>query len=187
MSEEVELFIEDAKESMQKALNHLEEELSKVRAGKANAGMLAGIFVDYYGVNSSLDKVANINTPDARTLLIKPWEKSMLAPIEKAIMMANIGITPQNDGETIRLNIPMLTEERRRDLVKKTKLIGEESRVAIRNIRRNTLEDIKALSKEGVSEDDIKTGEEKTQEVTNSFIAKVDKHLTVKEEEIMKV
>ena len=187
MNEEAQIYIDDAKEMMTKAISHLEEELTKVRAGKATPSMLGGIYVDYYGVSSSLDKVANINTPDARTLLVKPWEKNMLGPIEKAILMANIGLTPQNDGETIRLNIPMLTEDRRREMVKKVKLIGEESRVAIRNLRRSALEDIKALSKEGVSEDDIKEAEEKVQEVTNQFIAKVEKHLAHKEEEIMKV
>ncbi|MDX2002296.1 MAG: ribosome recycling factor [Chitinophagales bacterium] len=187
MNEEVQLFIDDARDTMTKALAHLEEELTKVRAGKANATMLAGITVDYYGVPTPLAQVANVNTPDARTLLIKPWEKNMLGPIEKAILMANIGLTPQNDGEVIRLNIPMLTEERRKEMVKKTKLIGEESRVAIRNIRRNTNEAIKALQKDGVSEDEIKQAEEEVQELTNNFIAKVEKHLAVKEDEIMKV
>ena len=156
INEDAQLYIDDARETMGKALNHLEEELTKVRAGKASANMLAGITVDYYGVTSVLSAVANISTPDARTLLIKPWEKAMLGPIDKAILMANIGLTPQNDGETIRLNIPMLTEDRRREMVKKIKLIGEESRVAIRNIRRNTNEDIKALEKDGVSEDEVK-------------------------------
>ena len=187
MNEDAQLFIDDAKEMMAKAIDHLEEELTKVRAGKATPTMLAGIYVDYYGVSSSIDKVANISTPDARTLLVKPWEKNMLGPIDKAILMANIGLTPQNDGETIRLNIPMLTEDRRREMVKKVKLIGEESRVAVRNIRRGALEDIKALSKDGVSEDEIKDAEAAVQEVTNQFISKVEKHLTHKEEEIMKV
>jgi len=172
---------------MAKAISHLEEELTKVRAGKASPSMLGGIYVDYYGVSSSLDKVANINTPDARTLLIKPWEKNMLQPIERAIIAANIGINPQNDGVLIRLFLPPLTEERRRELVKRSHGEGEHSKVAIRNIRRDAIEDIKKAQKNGLSEDAAKDAEEEIQNITNRYIAFVDKHLSSKEKDIMSV
>lgn len=187
MNEDIELYIEEAREAMNKALLHLEDELSRVRAGKASATMLSGVFVDYYGTNTPLSQVANITTPDARSLVIKPWEKSMIGPIEKAIHAANLGLNPQNDGEQVRLNLPILTEERRREMVKKIKLIGEQSRVSIRNIRRDANEGIKGLVKDGLSEDLAKDGEALVQDLTNEFTTKVDKHLDRKEEEIMKV
>ncbi|CAN5147216.1 ribosome recycling factor [soil metagenome] len=187
MNEDVEIYIEEARDGMKKALLHLEDELDRVRAGKANPTMLSGVFVDYYGTSTPLNQVANVTAPDARSLVIKPWEKGMIGPIEKAIHAANIGLNPQNDGEIVRLNLPIVTEDRRRELVKKVKLIGENSRVSVRNIRREAMEAIKGLEKDGLSEDEAKDGEAVVQELTNEFIAKVDKHLEVKEEEVMKV
>lgn len=187
MNEDIQLYIDDARELMNKALVHLEGELSSVRAGKASAAMLSGVFVDYYGNSTPLQQVANITTPDARSIIIKPWEKGMIGPIEKAIHAANIGLNPQNDGEIVRLNLPIMTEERRKELVKKVRLIGEQARVSVRNIRRDANEGIKSLVKDGVSEDEVKDGEAAVQDLTNEFIAKVEKHLEVKEEEVMKV
>jgi len=187
MSEDVSLTLEVAEGSMQKAINHLEAELAKIRAGKANPQMLEGITVDYYGSPTTISQVGNISVLDARTLSIQPWEKNMLQPIERAIMASNIGITPQNDGVIIRLFLPPLTEERRRELVKRCQGEGEHSKVAIRNIRRDTIEGIKKLQKNGLSEDAAKDAEADVQELTNKYIALVDKHLATKEKEIMVV
>lgn len=187
MSELVKKQLEDAKESMNKAVDHVENELTKIRAGKASPQMLDGINVDYYGSPTPLSQVANVNTPDARTIVIQPWEKNLISAIEKAITDANLGVNPQNDGVVIRLSIPPLTEERRKDLVKKVKAEGEAGKVAIRNIRKDINEKIKKLQKEGVSEDDVKTGEAEVQKLTDTFIAKVDKHIEVKEKDIMTV
>ena len=187
MTEEVKFYLDDAEEHMQKAIQHLEEELTKVRAGKASPAMLNGIYVDYYGVNTPLQQVANVNVQDAKTLIIKPWEKGMLDPIEKAIMKANIGVTPQNDGELIRIVLPPMTEERRRELVKSVKAIGENSKVSIRSIRRDAIHHIKELQKEGTSEDMVKRGEDEVQALTDKYSSEVDKHLVAKEKEIMHV
>jgi ribosome recycling factor len=187
MDEELSFVLDHAKEQMQKTITHLETELLKVRAGKATPQMLDGIFVDYYGVNSPLGNVANINTPDARTLVVQPWEKSMLGPIDKAIQAANIGLNPQNDGSIIRINIPILTEERRRDLVKQAKGEAEHAKVGIRSIRRDANEAIKKLQKDGMPEDMAKDGENKVQQMTDLFITKVDEKLERKEKEIMTV
>ena len=176
-----------AEEQMQKAIDHLEVELVKVRAGKANPQMVDGITVDYYGSQMPLNQVSNVSVMDARTLSIQPWEKNMLQPIEKAIIAANIGINPQSDGNIIRLFLPPLTEERRKELVKKCHGEGEHSKVAIRNIRRDAIEHIKKLQKNGLSEDAAKDAETNVQGVTDKFIAAVDKHLTSKEKEIMSV
>jgi len=176
-----------AEDQMRKAIDHLEVELVKVRAGKANPQMVDGITVDYYGSPMPLNQVSNISVMDARTLSIQPWEKNMLQPIEKAIIAANIGIHPQNDGNIIRLFLPPLTEERRKDLVKKCHGEGEHTKVAIRNIRRDAIEHIKRLQKNGLSEDATKDAETIVQGVTDKFIAAVDKHLTSKEKEIMVV
>ena len=181
------LQLEDSTEQMTKAVAHTELELTKIRAGKAMPSMLDGIFVDYYGTATPLAQVSNINTPDARTLVIQPWEKTMLAPIEKAILDANIGLTPQNDGSIIRLNIPPLTEERRRDLVKKVKEEAEKGRVAVRNIRKDANDTIKKLKADGVSEDEIKAGEAEVQKLTDKYIAKVDQLAEAKEKDIMTV
>lgn len=187
MSEEVSLTLEMAEDSMQKAINHLEVELAKIRAGKANPQMLDGIMVDYYGSATPLAQVGNISVMDARTLTIQPWERNMLQPIERAIINSNIGINPQNDGNYIRLFLPPLTEERRRELVKRCQGEGEHSKVSIRNVRRDAIENIKKMQKNGLSEDAAKDAEADVQEVTNKFIALVDKHLEKKEKEIMAV
>lgn len=172
---------------MKKAINHLEAELIKVRAGKANPNMIEGIMVDYYGNPTPISQIGNISVLDARTLSIQPWEKNMLQPIEKAIMASNIGITPQNDGANIRLFLPPLTEERRKELVKRANGEGEHSKVAIRNIRRDSIEAIKKLQKDGLSEDAGKDAEKEIQGITDKYIALVDKHLATKEKEIMAV
>ena len=176
-----------AEDQMKKAIDHLEVELVKIRAGKANPQMVDGITVDYYGSPMQLNQVSNISVMDARTLSIQPWEKNMLQPIEKAIIAANIGIHPQNDGNIIRLFLPPLTEERRKDLVKKCHGEGEHSKVAIRNIRRDAIEHIKKLQKNGLSEDATKDAEANVQGLTDKFITAVDKHLSLKEKEIMVV
>jgi ribosome recycling factor len=187
MNEEVQLYIDDAKESMEKAINHLQLELSKLRAGKASPAMVEGVKVDYYGAPTPLMQVANVSTSDARTISIQPWEKNMIGPIEKAIINANLGLTPSNDGIIIRINIPPLTEERRRELVKKTKGEGENGKVSIRNIRRDANESIKKLQKDGLPEDVAKDAEAKIQQLTDKFIARVDEVLAGKEKEIMTV
>ena len=180
-------IIDQTEEAMKKAINHLEAELVKVRAGKANPTMLDGIMVDYYGNATPINQIGNISVLDARTLSIQPWEKNMLQPIEKAIMASNIGITPQNDGANIRLFLPPLTEERRRELVKRANGEGEHSKVAIRNIRRDSIEGIKKLQKDGLSEDAGKDAEKEVQGITDKYISLVDKHLASKEKEIMSV
>jgi ribosome recycling factor len=187
MSDDVSSIIATAEDHMQKAIGHLEAELIKIRAGKANPQMLDGIVVDYYGSPMPINQVSNISVMDVRTLSIQPWEKNMLQPIERAIIAANIGITPQNDGGMIRIFLPPLTEERRRELVKRCLGEGEHSKVAIRNIRRDAIEHIKRLQKNGLSEDAAKDAETSVQQVTDKFIAAVEKHLASKEKEIMSV
>lgn len=187
MSEDLDLILSDAEETMTKAIGHLETELTKIRAGKANPTMLDGIMVDYYGSPTPINQVANISVLDVRTISIQPWEKNMLAAIERAIMAANIGITPQNDGVQLRLFLPPLTEERRRELVKKAAGEGEHSKVAIRNIRRDAIEQVKKLQKDGLSEDAAKDAEKSIQDITDKFITLVDKHLAAKEKEVMAV
>jgi ribosome recycling factor len=187
MSEEVTLALELSEESMRKAISHLEVELGKIRAGKANPMILDGIMVDYYGAPTPLNQVGNVAVADARTLTIQPWERNMLQPIERAIINSNIGLNPQNDGITIRLFLPPLTEERRRELVKRCQGEGEHCRVAIRNIRRDAIETIKKAQKNGLSEDAAKDYEAEVQELTNKFIVLVEKHLEAKEKEIMVV
>ena len=187
MDELISLQLEDSTEQMIKAIAFAESELVKIRAGKAMPSMLDGIHVDYYGTPTPLAQVSNINTSDARTLVVQPWEKTMLAPIEKAILDANIGLTPQNDGNIIRLNIPPLTEERRRDLVRKVKEEAEKGRVAVRNIRKEANDTIKKLKADGVSEDEIKAGEAEVQKLTDTYITKVDQLAEAKEKDIMTV
>jgi ribosome recycling factor len=185
--EDVASIISSADEHMNKAISHLEAELVKIRAGKANPQMFDGIVVDYYGSPMPINQVANISVMDARTLSIQPWEKNMLQPIERAIIAANIGVNPQNDGVNIRIFLPPLTEERRKELVKRCQNEGEHSKVAIRNIRRDAIESIKKLQKNGLSEDAAKDSEADVQQVTDKFIAVVEKHLASKEKEIMSV
>lgn len=187
MSAEVDTIISDTGGSMQKALNHLEAELVKIRAGKANPTMLDGIMADYYGNPTAINQIANISVLDARTISVQPWEKNMLAPIERAITMANIGINPQNDGNIIRLFLPPLTEERRKELVKRCNAEGEHAKVAVRNIRRDGIETIKKLQKDGLSEDISKDAEKEIQDLTDKYILLVEKHLEAKEKEIMAV
>lgn len=187
MSDDLELILEDSRDNMKKALNHLESELIKIRAGKASPQMLEGLTVDYYGSPTLLNQVGNISAMDARTLTIQPWEKNMLQPIERAIINANLGVTPQNDGNIIRLFMPPLTEERRREFVKRAGGEGEQSRVAIRNIRRDAIEQIKKLQKDGLSEDEAKDAEKEIQDITDKYISLVEKHLQTKEKEIMSV
>jgi ribosome recycling factor len=187
MSELIKKQVSEAKVSMDKAIDHCESELQKIRAGKANPAMLDDIVVDYYGSPTPLSQVGNVNTPDARTIVIQPWEKSLLAPIEKAIKEANLGLNPQNDGVIIRINVPPLTEERRRDLVKKAKGEAETGKIAIRNIRKDANEKIRKLKTEGVSEDEMKVGEAEIQKLTDAYIIKVDQHSETKEKDIMTV
>jgi ribosome recycling factor len=187
MSEDIGSIKSNAADHMQKAISHLEAELVKIRAGKANPQMIDGIVVDYYGNPTPISQVGNVSVMDARTLSIQPWEKNMLQTIEKAIMAANIGITPQNDGNIIRLFLPPLTEERRKELVKKCHAEGEHCKVAIRNIRRDAIEHIKKLQKNGMSEDAAKDAEADVQNSTDKFITAVDKHLAAKEKEMMVV
>lgn len=187
MSEDVSLVFDVCEDSMKKAISHLETELIKIRAGRANPQMLDGLVVDYYGNPTPINQVGNITVADARTLTIQPWEKNMLQPIERSIIAANIGVTPQNDGVIIRIFLPPLTEERRKELVKKVNAEGENSKVAIRNIRRDSIEDIKKLQKNGLSEDAAKDAEKDIQQLTDKYTAFIDKHLAAKEKEIMVV
>ncbi len=187
MSEELSLQINSVSASMDKAIAHLESELVKMRAGRANPQMFDSVVVDYYGSPSAIAQVANISVADARTLTIQPWEKNMLQPIERSIIAANLGVTPQNDGIIIRIFLPPLTEERRKEIVKKVQAEGEHSRIAIRNIRRDAIEGVKKLQKNGLSEDIALDGEKQIQDITNKFIALIEKHLAAKEKEIMSV
>ncbi len=187
MNEEVELIIEETKDRMQKALEHLDHELARLRAGRANPALLDGITVDYYGVNSPLSQVSNINTPDPKTILIQPWEKNMLGIIEKAIMAANIGLQPVNNGEVIRINIPPLTEERRHQLVKQVRNEGETAKISIRNARKWANDELKRMLKEGLTEDDEKNATESVQEMVHDYTAKVDKVMAAKEKDVMTV
>ncbi|QQL49139.1 ribosome recycling factor [Mucilaginibacter ginkgonis] len=187
MSELIKSLLNDAKSAMDKAIDHADNELSKIRAGKASPAMLDGILVDYYGSPTPLAQVGSVNTPDARTIVVQPWEKSLLGAIEKAIMEADLGVNPQNDGVIIRINVPPLTEERRRDLVKKVKAEAENGKVSVRNIRKDINDKIRKLKSEGVSEDEMKTGEGEVQKLTDTYIVKVDKLSEVKEKDIMTV
>jgi ribosome recycling factor len=183
--EELELYLDDAKAQMNRAFAHVGQELGKIRAGKANPSMLDGIMVSYYGTTTPLNQVSSLTTPDARTIFIKPWEKGMIPEIEKAILTANLGLNPQNDGQQVIINIPMLTEERRKQLVKQVGHECEHGKVSVRNVRKETNEELKAVK--GVSEDDVKNAEAIVQEMTNDFIAKIDALMKKKEGEIMTI
>lgn len=187
MSEEVEMYLEDANERMDKAIKFLESELMKVRAGKASPVMLEQVYVDYYGVKSALSQIANVNTPDAKTIVVQPWDKQMLGPIEKAIQQANLGFNPLNNGDILRIVVPPLTEERRRQLAKQVRNEGEGTKVGIRNIRRDVNEALKKLKKEGIPEDEVKDAEEKIQKLTDQYIKKTDEVLDKKEKDIMSI
>lgn len=185
--EEIEFYLDAAKETMDGALKHLNIELAKIRAGKATPNMLEGVQVEYYGMMSPLQSVSSITTPDARTLAVKPFEKRLIGEIEKAIRNANLGFNPSNDGEVVRINIPPLTEDRRRDLVKRVKHEIETAKINVRNVRQDANNSIKKLKNDGVSEDDIKRGEERVQKITDSYVAKIEQVLAVKEADIMSV
>lgn len=187
MTEEIELILADTEEKMEAAIVHLKGALQKIRGGKASAGMLDGITVEYYGAQTVLNQTASLNTPDPKTILIQPFEKSMIKPIEKAIIQANLGFNPQNDGTNVIINVPPLTEERRKEIVKFIKQEGEQCKVSIRTIRKDANEMIKKEQKDGLSEDEAKTAEAKVQELTDKFNARIEKDLEVKEAEIMKV
>ena len=187
MIEESKKCIELAKEGMSSTIVFFEKELLKIHAGKASPAMLEGLKVDYYGNPTPIEQVANINTPDARQIIVQPWERSMLSAIEKAILAANLGFTPQNSGEFIRINVPSPTEERRKELVKKVKQDAEQNKVSIRNIRRIANDTAKKLKDGGLPEDEVKRMEDEIQKYTNDFIAKIDKMVEIKEKEIMTV
>jgi len=187
MNEDAQIIIELANEKMEKALHFLETDLSRIRAGKANTHILDGILVEYYGNPVPLAQVSNISTPDPKTIAIQPWEKAMIAPIEKAIMASNLGITPVNNGEIIRINIPMLTEERRKELVKQVKHEGEAAKVSLRNARRDANEELKKLHKDGLPEDELKRGELDIQKITDNHTVKIEKIIEGKEKEILTV
>jgi ribosome recycling factor len=185
--EEIQLYLEEAKELMQKAVNHTSAELVKIRAGKAMPNLLDGIMVSYYGSPTPLQQVSSVNTPDARTLTIKPWERNLISEIEKAIINSDLGLAPQNNGEMVILTIPPLTEERRKQLVKLAKQETEAGKVSVRTIRKETNDSLKKLQKDGASEDDIKRAEEVVQKYTDQYSAKIDELLVKKEHEIMTV
>ncbi len=187
MEEEAKFCIDMAQEKMDKAILHLEDELIHLRAGKATPTILDGITIDYYGAITPLAQASNIGTPDAKTIVIQPWDKSMLPVIEKAILYANIGLTPMNNGEIIRLNVPPLTEERRRDIVKQVKTLGENTKVSIRNARRDANEELKKLLKDGLPEDVEKDSVEQVQKMTDEFIHKTDLIVARKEKEVLTV
>lgn len=180
-------IVANAKEKMQDAVDFLEEDLKSYRAGKASPAILNGILVNYYGADMPIAQVASVTVPDAKTIMIQPWEKSMIAAIEKAILVANIGLTPQNNGEAVRLNFPPLTEDRRRDLIKQAKAAGEGSRVVVRNARRDAIEALKKLQKEGLPEDSEKDFEDQVQKHTDAFNKKIDVLIADKEKDIMTV
>lgn len=186
-SEEIQLILDMAEEQMDKAISHLQHELVKIRTGKASGDLVSGLKVMYYGAPTPLSQVANISTADARTIVIQPWEKNMLGAIEKSIFEAALGITPQNDGQIIRLSIPPLTEERRREMVKKAKAEGENAKVGVRSARRDAMEEIKKGVKNGLAEDIGKKKEDEIQSLTNRYIEQIEKILEVKEREILTV
>ncbi len=187
MTEEIEFILDSAQESMEGSIAHLEKEFLNIRAGKASPAMLGSVFVDYYGSSTPLNQVAKISVPDARTITLQPFEKSMLQTIEKAIMIANLGFNPMNNGDVIIISVPPLTEDRRRELAKQAKAEAEDAKIGIRNARKDANTDIKKLEKEGTSEDVCKSAEEDVQNLTNTYIKKIDELLVAKEAEIMKV
>ncbi|MDR0765622.1 MAG: ribosome recycling factor [Odoribacteraceae bacterium] len=185
--EDVQFCLEEAKEKMEAALHHLEVELSKIRAGRANPKILQDVLVDYYGSQTPLSQVANIATPDPRTIAVQPWDKKMIPAIERAIMNANLGLNPDNNGDVIRVNIPVLTEERRRDLVKQSKAEAEIARVSVRNARRDAIDQVKKMTKNGLPEDMAKDAEVDAQKLTDDFGKRVDEQLSRKEKDIMTI
>ena len=187
MTEELQMIYDEFKNSNNRSISHLEAELTKIRAGKATPSMLSSVMVDYYGSPTLLKNIANVNTPDARTITVQPWEKHMLTDIGKAIMEANLGLNPQNNGDLIIISVPMLTEERRKDLSKRAHAEGEHAKVGIRNARKEALDFIKTAQKDGLPEDEAKAGETKVQELTDKFNRKVDEMIAVKDRDIMTI
>lgn len=187
MIDKAQAVIDAVKEKMQSAVTYLDEDLKTYRAGKANPAVFNSVVVNYYGTMTPIPQVASITTPDAKTMLIQPWDRNLIHPVEKAIMDANLGFTPQNNGEMIRINVPALTEERRKELVKKARTAGESTKVGVRNARRDAIENLKKLQKEGLPEDTEKDFEDEVQKLTDSFIKKVDEILVAKEKEMMTV
>jgi len=187
MQEEVDFIIEYCQEKMDAAISHLEKELLHIRAGKASPSMLDGVVAEYYGTLTPLNRMSNISTPDAKTLAIQPWEKGLIPSIEKAILAANLGFNPENNGEIIRINIPALTEERRKQLVKQVNKEGETAKISIRNARKESNDSLKKLLNEGLSEDMEKDAEEEVQKLTDNYSKKIDKLVKLKEEDIMTI
>ena len=187
MTEESQFVLDAAQENMDHAISHLEREFQKIRAGKSSPSMLNGVIVEYYGAHMPIEQTANINTPDPRQIIVQPFDKNSIHAIEKAIMAANLGFNPMNEGEILRINVPPLTEERRKDLVKRAKHESEEAKVSIRNIRRTANDEAKQLEKDGASEDETKLLIEKIQEITNVFVQKTDKLFDLKESDILTV
>ena len=187
MNEDIQMALDEAKELNESAVTHLKSELQKIRAGKANPSMLEGVMVDYYGSQTPINQVANVNSTDGRTLTVQPWEKGMLDEISKAILNANLGLNPQNNGDIIIINIPPLTEERRKELVKKARSEGENAKVSIRNNRKEANDLIKGLKDEGVAEDLVKLGEDEVQKLTDTYSKRVDDIISNKEEDILKI
>jgi|TARA_E500000081_G_scaffold108687_1_gene110548 ribosome recycling factor len=187
MNEEINFCLDLAREQMQESLNHLEISLSKIRAGKASPQMLRAVVVDYYGSVTPLTQMANVTTPDSQTITIQPFDKSMISDIEQAIVNAQLGFNPSNNGEKVIINVPALTEERRRDLVKQVKIEIEKSKISCRNIRQKSNDELKKIGKEGVSEDIIRDAEESVQLITNEYTIKIDDIFSAKESDIMQV
>lgn len=187
MTDDAILCLEEAEEKMQHAIEHLEREFQKIRAGKASPGMLNGVRVEYYGTMTPIEQTANINTPDARQIIVQPFDKSSIHAIEKAIQQANLGFNPMNEGELLRISVPPLTEERRYDLVKKAKHVGEETKIGIRNARRSANDEAKALEKDGLPEDESKHLMDEIQKLTDKYIVEIDKLIESKEKDVMTV
>jgi len=187
MEEEIKMCLDEAKEGMENALEHTKKALTKIRAGKASPEMLDGLMVDYYGAPTPIAQVANISAPEPRMIVVKPWEKSMLAEVERAVRNSDLGLNPMNDGTIVRLPIPMLSEDRRRDLVKRAKNEGENGKISIRQSRQEANEMLRSLQKEGAPEDAVKRAEEEVQNLTNAYSAKVEELLKAKEADIMTV
>ncbi|MEE4259453.1 MAG: ribosome recycling factor [Bacteroidales bacterium] len=187
MNDDAILCLEEAEENMKHAIDHLEREFLKIRAGKANPNMLNGVRVDFYGVSTPIEQTSNINTPDPRQIVVQPFDKSTIHEIEKAILNANLGFNPQNEGEIIRINVPPLTEERRMELVKRAKIAAEDTKVGVRNSRRQANEEAKKLEKEGMPEDDTKHLMDEIQKLTDAFTEKIDKLVVDKEKDILTV
>ena len=187
MEDDIKFYIQEAESSMDGSMSHLDKELMKVRTGKASPNLVSNLLVSYYGSDTPMNQVANISIADSRTLTIQPWEKAMIQPIEKAIFEANLGVTPQNDGELVRISIPPLTEERRRELVKMAKSMGEDAKVSIRSARKDTMDLIKQAVKDGYPEDSGKDAEDRAQKLTDSYVSKVDTIIKSKETDILTI